>query len=76
MDHIEYIDDIPDEIFPDKICSELLTLSLTYYSTILYYQNRWDILHPSVQFRFISKIKKILQIEWLNYNIDTDWDDY
>lgn len=73
MDDIE---DIPDELFPHKDCSDLLEYTLTYYSTIVLYERRWNLLHPNQQFYFIKKIKKLIELEWLNNHIDTDYDDY
>ena len=37
MDDIE---DIPDELFPHKDCSDLLEYTLSYYSTIVLYERR------------------------------------
>lgn len=70
------IDDIPDELFPHNECSKLLECTLLYYSTIVLYESRWNNLNPNIQFNFIKKIKKLLELEWLNNHIDTDWDDY
>ena len=54
----------------------LLECTLLYYSTIVLYESRWNNLNPNIQFNFIKKIKKLLELEWLNNHIDTDWDDY
>ena len=35
-----------------------------------------NLLHPNQQFYFIKKIKKLIELEWLNNHIDTDYDDY
>ena len=75
MDDID-IEDIPDELFPHNECSELLEYTITYYSTIVLYESRWNFLHPKKQFHFIKKIKKLIELEWVNNHIDTDYDDY
>ena len=73
---MEPIDDIPSEPFPEKLCYKILTLNFSYLRMINNYNIEWDNLNQFKQFKFIKKLRKIYENEWIKNYIDTDLDDY
>ena len=70
------VDDEPDEYFPLNLCLKLLYFNQKYYKLIIHNELNWNYISPKQQLKFINKIKKLYEKEWINNILDSDYDDY